>query len=158
VLAGCAAPRIGGVPARTLAADPSGLALLDAPGGPAPFRPAARAKPVGAEEGLIALAPGADGIVAAPGTAIAGDVVAALQPGSAGAPVLDRSGQLVGLLARYPATPRRVAGIVPPGRLPLVPVQAITTFLIGQGIAEPKTPPDGGPAALARAVVGIACR
>jgi len=47
---------------------------------------------------------------------------------------------------------------VPPGRLPLVPVQAITTFLIGQGIAEPKTPPDGGPAALARAVVGIACR
>ena len=96
--------------------------------------------------------------MAAPGSAVAGDIVAAVQPGSIGAPVLDRSGQLVGLVARYPATPRRVAGIVPPARLPLVPAQAITTFLIGQGIAEPKTPPDGGPAAVARAVVGIACR
>ncbi|MCJ2068752.1 serine protease [Methylobacterium sp. J-030] len=158
VLEGCAAPRIGAAPARKLAADPSGLALLDAPGAPAPIRPAARAEPVGAEDGLIAVAPSPDGTVAAPGSAIAGDVVAALQPGSAGAPVLDRSGQLVGLVARYPATPRRVAGVVPPARLPLVPAGAITAFLAGQGIATAKTPPDGGPAAVARAVVGIACR
>lgn len=158
VLEGCAAPRIGSAPARRLAADPSGLALLDAPGAPAPIRPAARTEPLDAEVTLIALAPSPDGPVAAPGSAVAGDIVAAVQPGSIGAPVLDRSGQLVGLVARYPATPRRVAGIVPPARLPLVPAQAITTFLIGQGIAEPKTPPDGGPAAVARAVVGIACR
>jgi hypothetical protein len=158
VLEGCATPRIGAAPARTLAADSSGLVLLDAPGAPALIRPATRTEPVGAEEGLIALAPSPDGIVAAPGSAIAGDVVAALQPGSAGAPVLDRSGQLVGLVARYPTAPRRVAGIVPPARLPLVPAQAITAFLAGQGVAAAKTPPDSGPAAVAPAVVGIACR
>ncbi|MCJ2063455.1 serine protease [Methylobacterium sp. J-088] len=158
VLEGCAAPRIGAAPARKLAADPSGLALLDAPGAPAPIRPAGRTEPVGAEDNLIALAPSSDGLVAAPGSAVAGDVVAALQPGSAGAPVLDRSGRLVGLIARYPAAPRRVAGIVPPTRLPLVPGGAITAFLAGQGIADAKTPPDGGPGAFAQAVVGIACR
>lgn len=158
VLEGCAAPRIGAAPARTLATDPGGLALLDAPGAPAPSRPVARTEPVSAEDGLIALASSPDGVVAAPGSAVAGDVVAALQPGSAGAPVLDRSGQLIGVVARYPATPRRVAGIVPPARLPLVPSGAIIPFLAGQGIAVAKTPPDGGPAAVAQAVVGIACR
>ncbi len=158
VLEGCSAPRIGGAPARILGADPAGLALLDAPGAPAPFRPVARVEPVGEGDGLIALAPGPDGIGAAPGHAAGGDVVAALQPGSAGAPVLDRSGQLVGLVARYPAAPRRVAGIVPPARLPLVPVRAIGAFLAAQGIAEAKPPQDGGPGAVARAVVGIACR
>ncbi|MCJ2018055.1 serine protease [Methylobacterium sp. E-065] len=158
MLEGCAAPRIGAAPARKLAADPSGLALLDAPGAPAPIRPVARTEPVGAEDNLIALAPSPDGIVAAPGSAVAGDVVAALQPGAAGAPVLDRSGRLVGLIARYPAAPRRVAGIVPPARLPLVPAGAITAFLAGQGIAEAKTPSDGGPGAFAPAVVRIVCR
>ena len=158
VLEGCAAPQIGAAPARTLAADPSGLALLEAPGAPAPIRPMARTEAVDAEDNLIALAPSPEGIVAAPGSAVAGDVVAALQPGSAGAPVLDRSGRLVGLIARYPAAPRRVAGIVPPARLPLVQAGAITAFLAGQGIAEPKTPLDGGPGAVVRALVGIACR
>ncbi|MCJ2089878.1 serine protease [Methylobacterium sp. E-005] len=154
----CAAPRIGAEPARMLAADSSGLTLLDASGAPAPIRPAVRRDPVGVEDNLIALAPGPDGNVAAPGSAVAGDVVAALQTGSAGAPVLDRSGRLVGLVARYPAAPRRVAGIVPPARLPLIPSEKITAFLAGQGIAEAKTPLDGGPGAVASAVVGIACR
>ncbi len=158
VLESCAAPHIGAAPARKLAADPSGLALLEAPGAPAPIRPMARTEPVDAEDNLIALAPSPEGIVAAPGSAVAGDVVAALQPGSAGAPVLDRSGRLVGLIARYPAAPRRVAGIVPPARLPLVPAGAITAFLAGQGIADAQTHLDGGPGAVARAVVGIACR
>ena len=158
VLETCPAPRIGAAPARTLATDPSGLTLLDAPGAPAPIRPAVRTEPVGAEDNMIALAPSADGLVAAPGSAVAGDVVAALQPGSAGAPVLDRSGRLVGLVARYPAAPRRVAGIVPPARLPLVPAERIAAFLAGQGIAEPKTQPEGGPGAIASAVIGIVCR
>lgn len=158
VLEGCAAPRIGAAPARQRAADPSGLVLLEAPGAPAPIPSVARAEPVDPEVGLIALAPSPDGVVAAPGSAVAGDVVAALQPGSAGAPVLDRAGRLVGLVARYPATPRRVAGIVPPARLPVVPAGAITAFLAGQGIAAAKAPPAGGPGAVALAVVGIACR
>jgi hypothetical protein len=158
VLEGCAQPRIGGAAARILATDPAGLALLEAPGGPSPLRPAMRAETVPAEEGLIALAPGADGVGAAPGEARGGDVIAALQPGSAGAPVLDRSGALVGLVARYPATPRRVAGVVPPARLPMVPARAVTAFLAAQGLPEASARRDGGPGAVAAAVVGITCR
>ena len=113
---------------------------------------------VSAGDGLIALAPGPDGILAAPGSAIADDIVAALQPGSAGAPVLDRSGRLVGLVARYPAAPRLVAGIVPPARLPLVPARTITAFLAGQGLADGNPHQDGGPGAVAPAVVALTCR
>ncbi|WCS26342.1 serine protease [Methylobacterium sp. NMS14P] len=158
VLEGCAQPRVGATPARVLATDPAGLALLDVPGAPAPLRPAIRTEPVGAEESVIALAPGPDGVQAAPGEARGGDVIAALQPGSGGAPVLDRSGVLVGLVARYPAAPRRVAGVVPPARLPIVPARAITAFLAAQGVAPAPPPPGGGPGAVAPAVVGITCR
>ena len=172
-LEGCALPRIGAAPARLLATDPAGLALLDAPGAPAPLRPAIRAEPGPPEDGVIALAPGADGIQAAPGEVQGTDVIAALQPGSAGAPVLDRSGALVGLVARYPTAPRRIAGVVPPARLPLVPARAVAAFLDAQGVAGPNLagpnlagpgPPGtaprraDGPGAVAPAVVGITCR
>lgn len=158
VLEGCALPRVGSAPARVLATDPAGLALLDVPGAAAPLRPVTRTEPVGAEESLIALAPGPEGIQAAPGEARGGDVIAALQPGSGGAPVLDRSGALVGIVARYPAAPRRVAGVVPPARLPLVPGRAITAFLAAQGLPAATPHPGVGPAALAPAVVAITCR
>ena len=110
------------------------------------------------EESVIALAAGTDGIQAAPGETRGTDVIAALQPGSAGAPVLDRSGALVGLVARYPTAPRRVAGVVPPARLPLKPVQAVVAFLAAQGLAETKPRREGGPGMVASAVVGITCR
>lgn len=158
VLEGCPAPRVGTAPARLIATDPAGLALLEAAGIPAPTRVPVRTDALAAEEVLIALAPGSDGILAAPATAVAGGVIAPLQPGSAGAPVLDRSGRLVGLVARYPAAVRRVAGIVPPARLALVPAQAVAAFLAGQGIAEAKPVPNSGPSAVAQAIVGISCR
>jgi hypothetical protein len=158
VLEGCAAPHIGTAPARVLATDPAGLSLLDAPGAPAPRRPAMRTESVAAEENVIALAAGADGIVAAPGAARGGDVIVALQPGSAGAPVLDRSGALLGFVARYPAVPRRVAGVVPPARLPLVPSQTVAAFLAAQGLDVANPRRDGGPGAVAPAVIGITCR
>ncbi|QGY04411.1 trypsin-like peptidase domain-containing protein [Methylobacterium mesophilicum SR1.6/6] len=158
VLENCVQPRVGATPARVLATDPAGLTLLDVPGAPAPLRPAIRSETVGGEESVIALAPGSDGVQAAPGDARGGDVIAALQPGSSGAPVLDRSGALVGIVARYPAAPRRVAGVVPPARLPVVPARAITAFLATQGIAGAAPRPGGGPGAVAPAVVGITCR
>ncbi|MCJ2141009.1 serine protease [Methylobacterium sp. E-066] len=158
VLEGCPAPRIGQATARVLATDPAGLALLEAAGIPAPVRMPVRADPPAADEALIALAPGADGVLAAPATAVTGGVIAPLQPGSAGAPVLDRSGRLVGLVARYPAAPRRVAGIVPPARTALVPAHAVSAFLAGQGIAEAKPRSEIGPGAAASAIVGITCR
>ena len=154
----CPQPRIGTMPARLLATDPAGLALLDAPGAPAPLRPAARVDSVPSEESIIALAAGTDGIQAAPGETRGTDVIAALQPGSAGAPVLDRSGALVGLVARYPTAPRRVAGVVPPARLPLVPARTVAAFLAAQGLAEVKPRREGGPGLIASAVVGITCR
>ncbi|MFC6741923.1 serine protease [Methylobacterium tardum] len=158
VLEGCAQPRIGSAPARVLATDSAGLALLEISGAPAPLQPAIRTDPVGTEESLIALAPGPDGVQAAPGEARGGDVIAALQPGSGGAPVLDRSGALVGLVARYPAAPRRVAGVVPPARLPLVPARAVAAFLAAQGLSAATPRRDGGPGAVAPAVVAITCR
>ena len=158
LLDGCPLPRIGGAPARVLATDPAGLALLDAPGAPAPLRPAIHAESSPAEVGVLALAPGVDGIQAAPGEVHGGSVIAALQPGSAGAPVLDRSGALVGIVARYPAAPRRVAGVVPPARLELVTARAVSAFLAAQGLPEAGPRRDGGPGAVAPAVVGISCR
>ncbi|SFL23287.1 serine protease [Methylobacterium pseudosasicola] len=158
VLEGCAALRIGQAPARVLATDPSGLALLESAGMPAPAQLAVRVDPLAADEGLIALAPGPDGVLAAPANPVPDGVIAPLQPGAAGAPVLDRLGRLVGLVARYPMAPRRVAGIVPPARLALVPARAVAAFLAGQGVAEAKPRPEGGPGALAPALVGIACR
>ncbi|RUP13061.1 MAG: serine protease [Methylobacterium sp.] len=158
VLDGCAQPQIGSAPARVLATDPAGLALLEVQGAPAPFRPAIRTEPVAGEDNLIALAPSPDGILAAPGEARGDDVIAALQPGSGGAPVLDRAGRLVGLVARYPSAPRRVAGVVPPARLPLVPARAVAAFLAAQGLPAAAPRPESGPAAAAPAVVAITCR
>jgi hypothetical protein len=157
-LEGCGAPRIGGAPARMLAGDPSGLALLEAPGAPAPVRPPARTEPVTAEDGLIALAPGGEGVSAAPVSAVSDGVVGPLQLGSAGAPVLDRSGRIVGLVARYPTMPRLIAGVVPPLRVPLVPAEAVSAFLAAQRVADAKPLWDGGPGAVAPAIVRILCR
>ncbi|MGT2479895.1 trypsin-like peptidase domain-containing protein [Methylobacterium oryzae CBMB20] len=163
VLEGCAAPRIGGAPARILASDPSGLALLEAPAAPAPVRPPPRTEPVTDADGLIALAPGGEDVSAAPVSAVSEGVVGPLQPGSAGAPVLDRSGRIIGLVARYPTRPRLVAGVVPPLRVPLVPAAAVSAFLAAQRlaaqhVADAKPLRDGGPGAVAPAIVGILCR
>jgi hypothetical protein len=156
-LEGCAEPRVGGTAARVLATDPSGLALLEVTGGPAPALPPPRAEPTAPGEGLIAVAAGADGVSVAPGGAGAGSLTAPLQPGAAGAPVLDRSGRLAGLVARYPAAPRLVAGVAPPTSVPLVPAAAVSAFLAGRGVGA-GTLGATGPGAVAPAVVGIACR
>ena len=157
VLDGCS-PRIGAAAVRVLATDPAGLALLEAPGTPMPVLPALRTEPIIGAAGLIALAAGPDGVSAAPGEGVAGGVIAPLQPGSAGAPVLDRAGRLAGLVARYPAAPRVVAGVVPPARLPLVPAASVSAFLAGQGILPSAPRRDDGPGAVVSAVVAIGCR
>ncbi|MDP4024762.1 serine protease [Methylobacterium sp. NEAU 140] len=154
-LDGCAEPRVGGGPARVLATDPAGLALLDAPSAPAPALPPLRPDPLG-DEPVRALAAGPDGAVLAPGEASAGAVTAPLQPGSAGAPVFDRAGRLAGLVARYPAAPRLIAGVAPPQSFPVVSAAALSAFLAGRGIAP--TGPAVGPGAAAAAIVAVTCR
>ncbi|MGU3538622.1 serine protease [Methylobacterium sp. A54F] len=149
-LQGCAAPRAGGAPARILKADPArGLALLEAAGA-ASATPAPRPEPVGAGTELVVVAADRSGIAAAPGTGSpAGGVFAPLQPGAAGAPVLDRAGRLAGLVARFPAAPRLVAGVVPPTSQPLTPASAVAAFLAENGIA-----PAGPAGAVASASLG----
>ena len=156
-LEGCS-PRVGTAAARVLATDPAGLALLEAPGAPAPVLPPVRTEPAAAEAGLIALAAGPDGVSAAPGEGVAGGVIAPLQPGAAGAPVLDRAGRLAGLVARYPSAPRLVAGVVPPARVPTVPAAAVSAFLAGQGIAAAAPRRETGLATVAPAIAAITCR
>lgn len=158
-LGGCA-PRIGAAAARVLASDPAqGLALIEAPGLPAPVLPTPRGTPAGVDEALTVVAASAEGSVVAPGTAQGSGVVAPLQPGAAGAPVLDRAGALAGIVARYPSTPRLVAGVAPPTSYPILPGEAVLGFLRRNGIAPTAAGGSAGASAgaMAPAVVAVTC-
>lgn len=161
-LENCPTPRIGGRPARSEDRDPAGAVLLlkvEGLGGGA--MPALRTEAPGADEALLVLAAEAGGgRSVAPGTAGPGGVFAPLQPGAGGAPVLDRAGRLVGLVARAPAAPRLIAGVMPPTRYPMVPAAAVTALLKPDGIAPaPVAAPraSGAAAPVLGAVVGIVC-
>ncbi|MBB4040357.1 hypothetical protein GGR34_002010 [Microvirga flocculans] len=51
----------------------------------------------------------------------AGMISAPLQPGMGGAPVLDMSGSLVGLVGTVPSGRQKIAGIIPAAKYPVVP-------------------------------------
>ncbi|CAO4150880.1 hypothetical protein LPLAFNJD_LOCUS3310 [Methylorubrum aminovorans] len=163
----CAAPRIGGVAARIERRDAAGsLALLSAEG-LAGAPPPLRTEPVGEGEALLVLGAQAKGRPSvAPASAAVEGVYAPLQPGAGGAPVLDRAGRLVGLVARFPATPRLIAGVMPPTRYGIVPGKAVAAFLAesgvpagaGTGSAKGAATTLGGAAApVLGAVVAITC-
>lgn len=164
-LEACPAPRIGGLPARIERRDGAGrLALLRVEGslngGAVPFP---RAEAPAPDEALLALAAdGRDGRSVAPGTAGSGGLFAPLQPGAGGAPVLDRAGRLVGVVERFPAAPRLIAGVMPPTSHALVPGAAVAAFLGESGIGSGPAPAPAATAGAAAApvlgaVVGIAC-
>ncbi|GJE43536.1 S1 family peptidase [Methylobacterium soli] len=148
-LEGCAAPHVGALPARVLASDPArGLALLEAGAVRVVAPLAPREKPVAEGDALVVVVADASGISVAPGSgASAGGVFAPLQPGAAGAPVLDRAGALVGLVARFPASPRLVAGVMPPTSQPLIAAGTVAAFLGEHGVASAQ-PPTGSLASL----------
>lgn len=140
--------------AGVIARDPSGLALVAVAGA----RPAPLVLAGGLAEGaVVALAAGAQGVSAVPGTVTRERVTAPLQPGSAGAPLFDGQGHWAGLVASYPNAPRLVAGIAPPMSLPVIPVGWVSAFLASQGIALAGTSSavaaDAWPA-----VTGLTCR
>nr|WP_147025225.1 trypsin-like peptidase domain-containing protein [Methylobacterium oxalidis] len=162
-LEGCASPRVGTAAARLARSDPArGLALLEAGALPGANLPPARAQPAGSEDALAVIGAGAGGTTLAPGTGSAsGGVVAPLQPGAAGAPVLDRAGRLAGLVARFPAAPRMVAGVAPPTSYPLVAGSVAMDFLAEAGI-RPGPAAEAGSlgavaAPVAAAVVAVTC-
>ncbi|WP_375456251.1 serine protease [uncultured Methylobacterium sp.] len=163
VLEACPTLRIGTAPARLVRSDPArGLALLDAADLPGPRRPVFPGRP-DAGAGRVVVAAEASGVSVAPGSALAEDrVTAPLQPGAGGAPVLDRSGALAGVVARFPASPRLIAGVMPPASYPVVPGAAVAAFLAENGIAAaaPAARSDGTGAAasvVGGAVVGFTC-
>ncbi|QRE72999.1 peptidoglycan-binding protein [Methylobacterium aquaticum] len=158
----CSSPRIAGEPARLVRRDEaSGLALLDGatpPGSP----PALASAPAAPGEAAIVLAAGAEGATVTTGDIAASGLLAPLQPGAAGAPVLNRSGRLLSLVARLPAQPRLVAGVLPPLTHPLVGLAALKAFLGPDTpkAAGPDTPPLTAGAIAGRfagAVVGVRC-
>lgn len=140
----CSEPKVDGKPAKLLRADPAtGLTLL---GGDF----AAAAKPptlaAGATDLLVlSLAPAAAGksmLEVSPGAlAPPADgrsaIVAALGPSAGGAPVLDRSGALAGLVASFATPPRRVGAVALDEPHALIGVEAIAAFLALAPAAAP---------------------
>ncbi|WP_375465344.1 serine protease [uncultured Methylobacterium sp.] len=160
----CPALRVGTAPARLVRSDPArGLALLEAVGLPPARLPAARTSTPDPDEALVVVAADGSGVSVAPGSGSgAAGVVAPLQPGAGGAPVLDRTGALAGIVARFPAAPRLVAGVMPPARFALVPGAAVAAFLAENGVSASGPVGGGGSlgAAAARvdgSVLGLTC-
>jgi hypothetical protein len=93
-----------------------------------------------------------------------GGIAAPLQPGAAGAPVLDRAGRLVGLVARMPGQPRLVAGVMPPMTHPLAGIEALRGLLAaedtGLALGPDAAPRSVGAAAgpIAPLVLPVTCR
>ncbi|WP_449411744.1 peptidoglycan-binding domain-containing protein [Methylobacterium komagatae] len=140
--------------AGVIARDPSGLALVAVAGA----RPAPLILAGGLAEGaVVALAAGAQGVSAVPGTVTRERVTAPLQPGSAGAPLFDGQGHWAGLVGSYPNAPRLVAGIAPPMSLPVIPVGRVSAFLASQGIALAGAATAGAAEAWP-AVTGLTCQ
>ncbi|MCC0805656.1 serine protease [Methylobacterium sp. W2] len=142
-LEACAAPRIGDMAVRIVKVDAGrGLALLEGSGVTGRVAAlAARGSALMPGEALVVL--GADaggGIAVLSGEVLSGQsgqerLSAPLQPGSSGAVVLDRDGALAGLVARYPSSPRLVAGVAPPMSYPLVDGRVVLAFLAENGIS-----------------------
>ncbi|MCJ2045450.1 serine protease [Methylobacterium sp. J-078] len=168
-LAGCRSPTVAGLPARVVPGSGTDLVLLESASlaGRTPVIPALRAGALAAGEGLVVLGAEAEGVAVAPGEAGAAGarITAPLQPGAGGAPVLDRSGALAGLVAAFPSAPRLVAGVVPPASYALVPAGTVAAFLGQAGLAPPAAAPATGAgtlgaaaASLSGAVVAVTCR
>ncbi|KQT89792.1 hypothetical protein ASG60_08925 [Methylobacterium sp. Leaf469] len=160
---GCAIPRVNGGAARIAMRD-GGLMLLDVSGPSKSGAPPAL-QGAGATASGSVLVMGAEGngaVAVAPGfLASDGRIEAPLQPGAGGAPILDASGALSGLVASYPSAPRKVAGVVPPARYGTVAADRIGAFLTSAGVttATAGSSPSGTVVArLAGAVVGITCQ
>lgn len=167
----CPAFRIGSTPVRVIRTDAArGLALLDADGLKARAGVvAARGMPLPPGDAVIVLGADTEGGVAVASGEVSGErLFAPLQPGSAGALVLDREGSLAGLVVRYPTAPRLVAGVAPPMSYPMVPGRGVSDFLDENGVApvlaQTRTP-DGAGASLGAvahragaAVVTLACQ
>ncbi|GGC54759.1 hypothetical protein GCM10010994_12110 [Chelatococcus reniformis] len=145
----CPAPLIGRARAQILRSSAeSGLALLEAGAAKAaPVAPASREPAAGdslAVAGFAEAPAAASGGPSVPTLGVASATVATEQPAlriiaplqaqAGGSPVVDRRGQLVGIVAAA-AAPRRIAGVVPQTSYAVVPAATIAAFLTAAGVA-----------------------
>jgi hypothetical protein len=133
----CPEPRAGQAKARLVRSDKATeLALLELEASRAAPQLPARAEALAPDAAVVALIyAGSASLSVVPGeTGSGGTVIAPLQPGAGGAPVFDRTGALAGIVGAMPAAPRRVAGVVPPARYPLVPPAELRRFLSNAGV------------------------
>jgi hypothetical protein len=128
--ADCARPTIAGKSVRVERGDPAtGLALLDGE-----FSLPSDALSFGdLSPNLIVLGYGASGLATSPAFASGGEarptVVASLDQGASGAPVFDRAGALIALVAPIDAAPRRVGGVALAAPHALIAPAALRAFL-----------------------------
>ncbi len=140
---GCRSLRAGARVARPRAKDASGLVLLDLDGAGAGKPPALAGEAAGADAALVLIAfaeeAGKRAAVALPGQLVpapAGQaVLAPLQPGQAGAPVFDRQGRLVGLIAGNPSDKQLIAGVAPQRSYALADAAAIRGAVGAAGVS-----------------------
>jgi hypothetical protein len=121
---GCKSITLSGKAAKS-AAGPTDLVTLS--GGVGTSALAARATAPAAGEAILALASDKDGaMTVAPGSLItvAGKILveAALQPSAAGAAIVDRQGQLIGIVTGDPAAVKPIAGVTPVSRFTMAVV------------------------------------
>lgn len=152
-LRSCAEPSLGGQPIPTSAVAASGdLAVLSVATGQQPAIPLAAA----AAERVFALSfdDAAQRVpMVASGMLVEGFVVAALQVGPGGAPIVDAEGRLVGMVRDNPRSVRMVAGVVPAARHAIVGHEALGQALAGMA----PTGQARGVAGAAASLVEIRC-
>jgi hypothetical protein len=137
---GCPDLRVAQAKARVVKADKAkGLALLEWEEARTPGPLALQASSQAGGEDLVVLSfSGPEpSLVATTAEAVSGGLVAPLQPGASGGAAFARSGALVGLVGALPATPRMVAGVVPPMAHPMIAAEAVASFLTDNGVALP---------------------
>ena len=142
-LDGCKTLMISGKPAQLVASDPAlGLTLLAGAPGPAAAAPDLRGEDIASGEAFVAF--GFDGsrpqrkLSVAPGSARlsagrAPTLSVALQAGSAGSLVLDRSGRLAGLVIDTPPLNKQIAGTIPLMPYAVAPAATLKSFLEKNG-------------------------
>lgn len=114
VVARCASVTVGGKAATIATTDARGIATLTFSGGPAGALRLADAVPGAATVVAMGDIGGRAGVVATPGEIRDGRLRAALQRGGHGAPILDASGALTGLVGERPDESRAIAGLIAP--------------------------------------------
>ena len=130
VVDGCRALTVSGRPATVAGLDDTKALALLSWADTAAVAPIRLSKPLprpGEPETVVAR--GATGTTASAGIATEAGVRVALQRGGLSAPVIDRAGRLVGLVATAPDETRAFAGVVPAADYRLVPSSVLAAFV-----------------------------